>query len=105
MNDDQTVEIIKRAMETGIHDDTYDQAPHFTAFLHTPDMIKAEMIRAGFQDIQLIAVEGIFNIVIDKAEYLQDEKLKELILECLRKTESIPELMGCSNHILAIGKK
>ena len=75
-----------------------------TAFLHTPDEISDELMESGFSDIKLVAVEGFAN-AIRPDELYNDPDIAPFLLECIRKTESVPELLGVSGHILAIGRK
>lgn len=74
------------------------------SYCHTPAEITCEMSMAGFIDSQLIAVEGIANAMGDNS-LPEDKVAAEQLLKCVEITESIPELLGVSRNIIAVGKK
>ncbi len=79
--------------------------PYFTtAFFHTPPLIEAELRQAGFCDVSLIAVEG-FAFAQNLAQHMDDPARRDTLLKYIRQTESIPELLGVSGHIIATGVK
>jgi hypothetical protein len=69
-----------------------------------PSEIKAEAAEAGFEAIELIAVEGFAN-AMDLHAVLKSKKQRDLLLEYIRKTERVPELMGLSGHFFAVARK
>jgi len=98
-------EILAKDIETGCHNNPKNIPNYFTtAYLHTPDEIKAELEDSGFSDVELIAVEGIAN-ALNTDELSRDMEISPYLLEYLKKTESVPELLGVSGHIIAIGRK
>ena len=103
LGDDKFVEILEENLATGIHN---PKDTHFftTAFFHTPDLSKSELAQADFSFINLVAVEG-FAQILNADSWLADEGRKELLLKYVRQTESIPELLGISNHHMIIGQK
>ena len=95
------LEPIKKALSTGIIDNTaYTSLPLLYGYL--PGEIILDMTEAGYNDINLVAVEGIANPLGKTAEI---EKDFEQLLECLELTESVPELIGVSRNIATIGRK
>ena len=46
-----------------------------------------------------------FANAIRPDELYNDPDIAPFLLECIRKTESVPELLGVSGHVLAIGRK
>jgi len=100
IEDPKLVEIVDRDLATGRHDPG-DTAYFTTAFLHTPGELEAEVALAGFKNIELIAVEGFAN-AMDSHAILKNKKQRELLLEYIRRTEGVPELMGISGHFIAI---
>jgi ubiquinone/menaquinone biosynthesis C-methylase UbiE len=105
VRDEKFRDILKHDIETGCHNNP-DEIPHYftTAFLHTPEEIKSELVEAGFEDIKLIAVEGFANI-LNLDELVQDSQMNSTLMDYLRIIESTTELLGMSGHILAIGYK
>jgi len=103
INDEKFISILDGALETGLHSpgDTH----YFTsAFFHSPDEIRSEFQASGFCDVDIIAVEGFAN-ALDSDEILKNEQHAKLLLEYIKKTERIPELMGISGHFFAISHK
>ena len=72
--------------------------------MHTPDEIKAELEDSGYSNVELIAIEGIAN-ALDTDELSRNQDIAPYLLEYLKKTESIPELLGVSGHIFAVARK
>ena len=103
IDDERFLDILDENLATGKH--TPDGTSYFTtAYFHTQSDITNELKDAGFVDISVIPVEG-FGSILNAKEYFQDEHRKELLLKYIRKTENIPELIGVSNHLMAIGRK
>jgi len=94
------IEYLKKVVNTGI----LDKSTLPLAYCHTPKEIFSEVSDADFKNIQLIAVEGIGNALGDNS-LLKDERTTEHLFKCIELTESIPELLGVSRNIMAIGRK
>ena len=76
------------------------------SYTHTPDGIKTEMAAAKFNNIRLIAVEGIASAIGDKRNILpEDEKSAAQLLQAIEMTESIPDILGVSRNIISVGQK
>ena len=75
-----------------------------TAYFHSTDEIYTELLQTKFKDIVLYAVEG-FARLIDKEAYLHDEKKLKTLLYNIGLIEQNMELMGMSDHKLAVCKK
>ena len=103
VNDDRFVGILESALETGRH--SPGETPYFTsAFFHSPGDIEDELMTTGFHSIDLIAIEG-FARAANVADILKNEKQTNLLLEYIKKTERVPELMGMSDHFFAVTSK
>ena len=103
VKDPRFINILDQDLATGLHDPG-DTAYFTTAFLHTPGELEAEVVEAGFENIELIAVEGFAN-AMDSHAILKNKKQRELLLEYIRRTERVPELMGISGHFFAAAQK
>ena len=90
-------EYLDKALETGAY-----ETGNF--FGHTPGGFLAEMATAGFEKVELIAVEGIANALTDN-KMPADEKEAAQLLWGIDRTESVPELIGVSRNIMGIGTK
>jgi len=98
-------EILANDVVTGCHNNPKNIPNYFTtAYLHLPSEIKDELEESGFSNIELIAVEGFAN-ALNTDELFRDQDIAPYLLEYLRKTESAPELIGISGHIIAVGRK
>ena len=72
----------------------------FLGYCHRPQQLRAELRGAGFQVLDLVAVEGMGFMLHDLAERLADPMDRAVVLECARATERIPELLGIGPHLL-----
>ncbi|MCL2547467.1 MAG: class I SAM-dependent methyltransferase [Oscillospiraceae bacterium] len=103
IDDEQFLAILDENLSTGLH--SPGDTSYFTnAYFHTHDEIRCEMEEAGFVDILVLPVEGIGSILNAK-QYFENEQRARLLLKYIKETENIPELLGVSGHLMAIGKK
>lgn len=72
----------------------------FTAYCHRPGQLRAEVRAAGLAVTDLVSVEGAAFMLSDLAERLADPVDREALLETLRATERVPELLGIGPHLL-----
>ena len=72
----------------------------FTAYCHRPGPLRAEVRAAGLEVADLVSVEGAGFMLSDLAERLADPADREVVLETLRATERVPELLGLGPHLL-----
>ena len=103
IDDERFIKILDENLSTGLHNPN-DTSYFTTAYFHTHNEIKCEMEETGFVDISIIPVEG-FGSILNVNEYFQNEQRKDLLLKYIKETENIPELLGVSGHLMAIGKK
>ena len=106
--DEAGLERMTRAAETGRHDPAYGFT---TAYFHHPEELGRELAEAGFEDVQVLAIEGSGWMFFrtGSREGAQDtpavdERLLAAALSLARATETVPELLGASLHLLAIGR-
>ena len=98
--DENNMRLVDESVKTG----NYSNPPWFTvSYYHTPNEIFNEASEF-FSDVKLIAVEGFANAV-NTDDYLSDEYKKLQLLRHIEMTESVPELMGVSKNIMAVGYK
>jgi ubiquinone/menaquinone biosynthesis C-methylase UbiE len=103
IDDERFISILDGGLETGFH--SPGETPFFTsAFFHTPDDIKNELITVGFNNIDLVAVEG-FARAVNTNGLLKNDNHKRLLLKYIERIERAPELMGMSDHFFAITHK
>jgi len=91
---------LEQAIKTGMADCfTLPQA-----YSHTPREILAELSNAGFETPMVLAVEGIASAFGDYT-WPTDEKESARLKKCIELSESIPELIGVSRNVMAVGRK
>lgn len=78
----------------------YHQGVFYT---HTPEELKKEIEQAGFNQVNVMAVEGFAKWL--PVEYWEDENVRKDLLYFIEKTEQEPSIQGMSPHIMAIGRK
>lgn len=98
--------IVDRDLTEGQHRNPTGNPGYFTtAYFHRPADLRAELEEAGFSHVEVVAVEGVGWIMPDFNERWADEDSRGLILDMVALTETDPEILGASPHLLAIGWK
>jgi ubiquinone/menaquinone biosynthesis C-methylase UbiE len=102
-------EILKMCREeltTGLHHSPQNIPGIFTtAFFHRPKQLRDELEEAGFAYIKTFAVEGMIWLDKNYFETRGDEQKKAAMMELLKLTESDPELLALSPHMMIAGRK
>jgi SAM-dependent methyltransferase len=80
------------------------QPKGFAGFLHRPDQLRREVVDAGFRCLSLVGLEGISFALADLEERLASPDDREVVMEAVRRTARVPELLGLSPHILVIAE-
>jgi hypothetical protein len=76
----------------------------FTGNTHRPDDLREEVAAAGLVLEDLVGVEGMSFAVADLGERLTDPVDREVVLEAARAVQRVPELLGLSQHLLAVAR-
>jgi SAM-dependent methyltransferase len=98
--------IVERDMLDGHHRNPTERLDYFTtAYFHRPDDLRREVADAGFAVEGLYGVEGPGWILSDLVERLDDPERREIILQVARALESEPSVLGCSAHLIVVGRK
>jgi ubiquinone/menaquinone biosynthesis C-methylase UbiE len=98
--------ILARDLEEGQHRNPTDNLLYFTdAFFHRPEELSGEFLNAGFQVLELLAIEGPGWLARDFERLWNDPQQRERLLSAVRKVESEPSVLGTSSHIMAIARK
>jgi len=95
--DDYPRDYIENSLRSGVH-------PKANFYFHTTDEIADELAAANFENIRLIAVEGIANALTNNQIPDDDTFAKEL-LWAVERTESDPNLLCISRNIIAVSNK
>ena len=98
--------ILERDLEDGQHRNPTDNPIYFTdAYFHKPGELSREFLAAGFQMVELVAIEGPGWIARDFDRVWNDPADRERLLATVRKVEREPSIIGSTSHIMAIGRK
>jgi ubiquinone/menaquinone biosynthesis C-methylase UbiE len=104
--DPEFAPIVERDLEDGQHRNPTANPVYFTdAYFHRPGELSRELIAAGFQVVQIVAIEGPGWLARDFDLLWSDKTQREHLLTAIRKVESEPSILGASAHIMAIGRK
>jgi len=98
--------ILARDLEEGQHRNSTGNPMYFTdAFFHRPGELSRDFLAAGFQVVELAAIEGPGWLARDFDRLWNDPAQRERLLAAVRKVEREPSVLGASSHIMAIGRK
>jgi ubiquinone/menaquinone biosynthesis C-methylase UbiE len=76
-----------------------------TAYFHRPDELRTELLDAGLEVVELVAVEGPAAILPDLADRMADDRLASLVLDSARMIEHDADVLGATSHFLAIARR
>jgi len=106
VDDDLFWPVLERDLQEGQHRNDTSELKYFTtAVFHKPGEIEAELREAGFGEVEVLAVEGPGWLAKDFDEHWQDEAWRERLLSLVARVEREDTLIGCSMHLIAIGRK
>jgi len=105
-DDPEFASILDRDLQEGQHRNTTDNPIYFTdAFFHRPGELSRDFLAAGFQVLEIVAIEGPGWLARDFDRLWNDVTQRERLLAAVRKVEREPSVLGASSHVMAIGKK
>jgi ubiquinone/menaquinone biosynthesis C-methylase UbiE len=106
LHDPEFESIVVQDLATGQHRNPHNRPRYFTtAFFHHPDELRAEVIEAGFSEVEGLGIEGPAAMMPNFAEFWDNAEKRERLLRTVRAVETEPSLMGVSAHLLAVGQK
>jgi SAM-dependent methyltransferase len=104
--DPDFAKIVAQDLMDGQHRNATPRHEYFTtAYFHQPLELSREIQDAGWQDCELLAIEGPGGWLSDFEAQWQDSARREILLSLLRRLEAEPSLLGASPHILAVTRK
>jgi hypothetical protein len=74
-----------------------------SAYFHRPDDLRAELVSAGFDDVRILAIEGVGGFGLAE-HHLDDPAYRRAALRAIRRIEDVPELLGASPHLMGIAR-
>jgi len=98
--------IVERDLIDGHHLNPTGRLDYFTtAFFHHPDELRQEVTDSGFDVLNVYGIEGPGWLLSDFDERWNDPARRETLLRVARALELEPSVLGCSAHVLAVGRK
>ena len=98
--------IVERDIREGQHRNDTERVDFFTtAYFHRPDELADELALGGLAVENLYGIEGPAWLLPDFADRWQDQQRRATILNVARMLEREPFVVGCSAHLMAIGRK
>ncbi len=98
--------IVERDIREGQHRNETERPDFFTtAYFHRPDELADELALGGLAVENLYGIEGPAWLLPDFAERWQNPERRATILNVARMLEREPFVIGCSAHLLAVGRK
>ncbi len=95
--------IVEADLARGVHRNETDKPSYFTtAYFHRPGELAAEVSKAGFGDVQILAIEGPAWSTARFGPAWRDREQREKLLELLSWIESESSLQGASAHVMAV---
>lgn len=98
--------IVARDLEDGQHRNPTGNPLYFTdAYFHRPGELSRDLLAAGFQVLEIVAIEGPGWLAHAFDRLWSDSTQRERLLNVVRKVEREPSILGATAHIMAVGRK
>jgi hypothetical protein len=106
LRDRDFVPIVERDLADGNHRNATGKLDYFTtAYFHRPEDLRREVIDAGLDVEGLYGIEGPGWILPDLPDRWKDRERRDLVIQVARMIESEPAMLGCSAHLMVVGRK
>jgi ubiquinone/menaquinone biosynthesis C-methylase UbiE len=106
LKDEGFSQIVERDLADGNHLNPTEHLDYFTtAYFHRPEDLRSEVVDAGFGQVQIYGIEGPGWTLPDFDDRWDDPARRETLLRVARALESEATVVGCSAHLLAVGRK
>jgi ubiquinone/menaquinone biosynthesis C-methylase UbiE len=97
--------IVDRDLRDGQHrNPTRHERWFTTAYFHLPDELRSEVAAAGFHEVEVLAIEGVGDLLPNLDDWLDDTDRREVLMRTLRRLEREPSLLGGSSHLMAAAR-
>jgi SAM-dependent methyltransferase len=98
--------VLARDLVDGQHRNTTGDPRRFTtAYFHRPEELTAELVEAGFDRVECVAVEGPCWLAKDFAACWSDPRRREALLGLARSVERDPMALAASPHLIGVGRR
>lgn len=99
------LEMCKQELETSTHEPPANMPGMLaSAHFHRPSALIEEFKQSGFTNTSLYAVEGMVWMDAKFFQNWNDPQIRPQLLSIIELTESDPELLSMSPHIMAVGQ-
>jgi len=106
LRDPDFVGIVERDLREGRHRNPTARLDYFTtAYFHRPEEIKSEATDGGLEVDAVYGIEGPAWMLHDIGERWDDPERREVVMRVARALETDPSAIGCSAHLLVVGRK
>jgi SAM-dependent methyltransferase len=106
LGDPAFLAIVERDLQDGQHRNPTDRPDYFTtAYFHRPDELAEEVQSAGLMSEGIYGIEGPGWMLQDIGARMGDPERRESPLRVARMVETEPSVIGCSAHLLAVGRR
>ncbi len=96
--------LLDNVTATGSHDNPTDNPNYFTtSYFHLPDDLEAEMVDAGLERVEILAIEGIGWVASNLDDRLDDVGKQAKLMGLLERLEQEPSILGASPHLMGVG--
>lgn len=103
--DSTFVEILTEDLRSGQHRNPDDDPRYFTtAYFHTCAQLHDEVVEAGFDDVDVLPVEGMLAWSPTLADLLADPAGRDLALHCLEHIETDASATAATPHLIAVAR-
>jgi ubiquinone/menaquinone biosynthesis C-methylase UbiE len=98
--------IVEQDLRDGQHRNPTERLDYFTtAYFHAPEELAAEVRAGGLVLDGVYGIEGPGWILPDVVERMANPERRETLLDVTRMLETVPAVLGCSAHLLAIAQR
>jgi ubiquinone/menaquinone biosynthesis C-methylase UbiE len=106
IRDPEFRKIITEDLDSGCHHNPTNKPEYFTtAYFQHPDELESEIKKAGFDEVRILAVEGILWLARDHHDLANDLSAWTAAFDFMRRLETEKSIMGISPHIIGMGRK
>jgi ubiquinone/menaquinone biosynthesis C-methylase UbiE len=98
--------IVAADLTSGQHGNPTKEPAYFTtAYFHRPEELAAEVSDAGFEDVQILSVEGPAWSTALFCQAWSDAEQRKSLMDSLSLIESEPSVQGASAHLMAVAQR
>ena len=105
LSDPEFAAIVARDLRDGQHRNPTEKDYFTTTFFHRPEELSGEILEAGFEQLDLLGVEGPGWLLPDLDARWEDPREREHLLEAARAVERDPALLGLHAHLLVVARR